>query len=85
MRGPVLESLTLNNMTTLETLNLTDFNKLKEINLSETTFKRVILPSKAETVTLPETIETFELYNPVKEINLEGISKLKTVDLSNVG
>lgn len=85
MRGPVLESLTLNNMTTLETLNLTDFNKLKEINLSGTTFKRVILPSKAETVTLPETIETFELYNPVKEINLEGISNLKTVDLSNVG
>lgn len=85
MRGPVLESLTLNNMTTLETLNLTDFNKLKEINLSGTTFKRVILPSKAETVILPETIETFELYNPVKELRLEGISNLKTVDLSNVG
>lgn len=85
MRGPVLESLTLNNMTTLETLNLTDFNKLKEINLSGTTFKRVILPSKAETVILPETIETLELYNPVKELRLEGISNLKTVDLSNVG
>lgn len=85
MKGPVLESLTLNNMTTLETLNLTDFNKLKEINLSGTTFKRVILPSKAETVTLPETIETLELYNPVKELRLEGISNLKTVDLSNVG
>ena len=85
MKGPVLESLTLNNMTTLETLNLTDFNKLKEINLSGTTFKRVILPSKAETVTLPETIETLELYNPVKELRLEGISNLKTLDLSNVG
>lgn len=85
MKGPVLESLTLNNMTTLETLNLTDFNKLKEINLSGTTFKRVILPSKAETVTLPETIETLEVYNPVKELRLEGISNLKTVDLSNVG
>lgn len=85
MKGPVLESLTLNNMTTLETLNLTDFNKLKEINLSGTTFKRVILPSKAETVILPETIETLELYSPVKELRLEGISNLKTVDLSNVG
>lgn len=85
MRGPVLESLILNNMTTLETLNLTDFNKLKEVNLSGTTFKRVILPSKAETVILPETIETLELYNPVKELRLEGISNLKTVDLSNVG
>ena len=85
MRGPVLESLTLNNMTTLETLNLTDFNKLKEVNLSGTTFKRVILPSKAETVILPETIEALELYNPVKELRLEGISNLKTVDLSNVG
>ena len=85
MRGPVLESLTLNNMTTLETLNLTDFNKLKEVNLSGTTFKRVVLPSKAETVILPETIETLELYNPVKELRLEGISNLKTVDLSNVG
>ncbi len=85
MKGPVLESLTLNNMTTLETLNLTDFNKLKEINLSGTTFKRVILPSKAETVILPETIETLELYNPVKELRLEGMSNLKTVDLSNVG
>lgn len=85
MRGPVLESLTLNNMITLETLNLTDFNKLKEINLSGTTFKRVILPSKAETIILPETIETLELYNPVKELRLEGISNLKTVDLSNVG
>lgn len=85
MKGPVLESLTLNNMTTLETLNLTDFNKLKEINLSGTAFKRVILPSKAETVILPETIETLELYNPVKELRLEGISNLKTVDLSNVG
>lgn len=85
MKGPVLESLILNNMTTLETLNLTDFNKLKEINLSGTTFKRVILPSKAETVILPETIETLELYNPVKELRLEGISNLKTVDLSNVG
>ena len=85
MRGPVLESLILNNMTTLETLNLTDLNKLKEVNLSGTTFKRVILPSKAETVILPETIETLELYNPVKELRLEGISNLKTVDLSNVG
>lgn len=85
MKSPVLESLILNNMTTLETLNLTDFNKLKEINLSGTTFKRVILPSKAETVILPETIETFELYNPVKELRLEGTSNLKTVDLSNVG
>lgn len=85
MRGPVLESLILNNMITLETLNLTDFNKLKEVNLSGTTFKRVILPSKAETVILPETIETLELYNPVKELRLEGISNLKTVDLSNVG
>lgn len=85
MRGPVLESLTLNNMTTLETLNLTDFNKLKEVNLSGTTFKRVVLPSKAETVILPETIETLELYNPVKELRLEGTSNLKTVDLSNVG
>lgn len=85
MRGPVLESLILNNMTTLETLNLTDFNKLKEVNLSGTTFKRVILPSKAETVILPETIETLELYNPVKELRLEGTSNLKTVDLSNVG
>ena len=85
MKGPVLESLTLNNMTTLETLNLTDFNKLKEINLSGTTFKRVILPSKAETVILPETIETLELYSPVKELRLEGMSNLKTVDLSNVG
>lgn len=85
MKGPVLESLILNNMTTLETLNLTNFNKLKEINLSGTTFKRVILPSKAETVILPETIETLELYNPVKELRLEGISNLKTVDLSNVG
>ncbi len=85
MKGPVLESLILNNMTTLETLNLTDFNKLKEVNLSGTTFKRVILPSKAETVILPETIEALELYNPVKELRLEGISNLKTVDLSNVG
>lgn len=85
MKGPVLESLILNNMTTLETLNLTDFNKLKEVNLSGTTFKRVILPNKAETVILPETIETLELYNPVKELRLEGISNLKTVDLSNVG
>lgn len=85
MKGPVLESLTLNNMVTLETLNLTDFNKLKEINLSGTTFKRVILPSRAETVILPETIETLELYNPVKELRLEGMSNLKTVDLSNVG
>lgn len=85
MKSPVLESLILNNMTTLETLNLTDFNKLKEVNLSGTTFKRVILPSKAETVILPETIETLELYNPVKELRLEGISNLKTVDLSNVG
>lgn len=85
MKGPVLESLILNNMTTLETLNLTDLNKLKEVNLSGTTFKRVILPSKAETVILPETIETLELYNPVKELRLEGISNLKTVDLSNVG
>lgn len=85
MKGPVLESLILNNMTTLETLNLTNFNKLKEVNLSGTTFKRVILPSKAETVILPETIETLELYNPVKELRLEGISNLKTVDLSNVG
>lgn len=85
MKGPVLESLILNNMTTLETLNLTNFNKLKEVNLSGTTFKRVILPSKAETVILPETIEALELYNPVKELRLEGISNLKTVDLSNVG
>lgn len=80
-----LESLTLNNMQTLDTLDLSNLNKLTTVNLSKTTFKRVILPKNVKTLVLPETIETFELYNPIENITFEGLTNLKTVDLSNVG
>ena len=82
---PVLEELTLNDMTTIETLDLSSCKKLTKLNLSNTTVKRVILPSKVKELTLPETLETFELYNPVESITFEGLNNIQSVDLENVG
>nr|DAG88997.1 MAG TPA: RKS1, Disease resistance RPP13-like protein, RKS1, PLANT PROTEIN [Crassvirales sp.] len=45
---PVLEELTLNDMNTVETLDLSSCKKLTKLNLSKTTVKRVILPSKVK-------------------------------------
>nr|DAG88996.1 MAG TPA: hypothetical protein [Crassvirales sp.] len=36
-------------------------------------------------MTLPETLETFELYNPVESIVFEGLNNIQSVDLENVG
>lgn len=82
---PVLEELTLNDMNTIETLDLSSCKKLTKLNLSKTTVKRVILPSKVKELVLPETLETFELYNPVESITFEGLNNIQSVDLENVG
>ena len=81
----MLEELTLNDMNTIETLDLSSCKKLTKLNLSKTTVKRVILPSKVKELVLPETLETFELYNPVESITFEGLNNIQSVDLENVG
>lgn len=82
---PVVEELNLKNVPLPDILDLSKCTKLKTLNLSNSTVKRVILPANVQNVVLPASIETFELYNPVKNITLEGLSNLKIVDLDNVG
>ena len=82
---PVVEELNLKNVPLPDILDLSKCTKLKTLNLSNSTVKRVILPANVQNLVLPASIETFELYNPVKNITLEGLSNLKVVDLDNVG
>lgn len=88
---PVLESLTLRNMTLPTELDLSKFLKLQTIDLSKTTTKSVIFPQtgRLKNATLPESIEAFRIYdNPgLTDITFEGLNNLATVyiDCANVG
>lgn len=88
---PVLESLTLRNMTLPTEMDLSKFLKLETIDLSKTTTKSVLLPQtgRLKNVILPNTIETFRIYdNPgLTDITFEGLNNLATVyiDCDNVG
>ena len=82
---PVVEELNLKNVPLPDILDLSKCTKLKTLNLSNSIVKRVILPANVQNVVLPASIETFELYNPIKNITFEGLSNLKVVDLDNVG
>lgn len=80
---PVLESLTLRNMSLPEEMDLSKFLKLQVIDFSNTTTKSVIFPQtgRLQQVTLPNTIETFRIYsNPgLQDIDFQGLNNLKTV------
>lgn len=92
---PVVEDFTLANMELPATFDASNFDKLKTLNLSQTTTKYVILPAtgRLQTVVLPETIETFKIFNnpgllvatenegTYTGINFEGLSNLKTVEI----
>lgn len=82
---PVVEELNLKNISLPDILDLSECTKLKTLNLSNSIVKKVILPANVQDVVLPASIETFELYNPIKNITFEGLSNLKVVDLDNVG
>lgn len=88
---PVLENLTLKNMSLPVEMDLSKFLKLTTIDLSGTTTKSVILPQtgRLKNVILPSSIETFRIYdNPgLTEIQFEGLNNLATVyiDCNNVG
>ncbi len=88
---PVLESLTLRNMTLPTEMDLSKFLKLQTIDLAKTTTKSVIFPQtgRLKNVILPNTIETFRIYdNPgLTDITFEGLGHLATVyiDCANVG
>lgn len=80
---PVLESLTLRNMSLPEEMDLSKFLKLQLIDFSNTTTKSIIFPQTGRLThaTLPSTIETFRIYsNPgLQDINFQGLNNLKTV------
>lgn len=93
---PVVEDFTLANMTLPDTFDASSFQKLKKLNLSGTTTKYVIFPQtgRLETVILPNTIETFKIFNnpgllktysdqegSEEGIVFEGTSNLKTVEI----
>lgn len=88
---PVLESLTLRNMTLPTEMDLSKFLKLETIDFSKTTTKSVVFPQtgRLKNVILPDTIETFRIYdNPgLTDITFEGLNNLSTVyiDCDNVG
>lgn len=88
---PVLESLTLRNMTLPTEMDLSTFLKLETIDLAKTTTESVIFPQtgRLKNVILPDTIKTFRIYdNPgLTDIRFEGLNNLSTVyiDCANVG
>lgn len=81
---PVVEELNLKNISLPDTMDLSTYTKLRTLNLSGSTVKRVILPSNVQDITLPTTIETFELYNPVNSITFEGYDNIKVVYIDNI-
>lgn len=80
---PVLENLNLVSVSLPKELNLSKFYKLQNINLSNSIVESVIFPqtSVLTTITLPESIKTFELYNNpnLKTITFEGYDNIETV------
>ena len=88
---PVLENITLNNMTLPADLDFSSYHKLKSINLSTTTTKSVTFPEsgRLEQIVLPATITKFKIYNNpgLKNVRFEGISNLSEVyiDCSKCG
>ena len=88
---PVLQNLTLRNMSLPEELDLSTYLKLETVDLSNTTTKNVIFPQtgRLKNVILPNSIETFRIYdNPgLTDIVFQGLGNLKTVfiDCNNVG
>ena len=93
---PVVEEFTLANMELQETFDASNFAKAKILNFSGTTTKYVIFPNsgRLETVILPQTIETFRIYNnpglhPTIDqdgtregIIFEGLDNLTTVEIN---
>lgn len=93
---PVVEDFTLANMELPDTFDASQFAKLRKLNLSGTTTKYVIFPNsgRLETVILPQTIETFRIYNnpglhPTIDqdgtregIIFEGLDNLTTVEIN---
>lgn len=88
---PVIENLTLNNMTLPALLDFSEYKKLKTLSLSKTTTQQVIFPEtgRLESITLPETITAFKIYNNpgLKTVKFEGTANLSDVyiDCSKCG
>lgn len=92
---PVVEDFTLANMELPDTFDASQFAKLRKLTLLGTTTKYVIFPNsgRLETAILPETIETFRIYNnpgllptidsgeTKQGIIFEGLTNLKTVEI----
>lgn len=80
---PVVEKLSLRNLTLPSELNLESFYKLKELDLTGSTLSNVVFPQTGlfEKVILPNTIKIFEIYdNPaLHDIVFEDTSNLETL------
>lgn len=80
---PVLETLSLIDVVLPKELPLSDFNKLKTLNLSKSDVESVVFPQTGvfQHAVLPSTIKTFEIYNNVglRGITFEGYNNIETV------
>ena len=88
---PVLENITLNNMTLPADLDFSSYHKLKSINLSATTTTSVTFPEsgRLEQIVLPATLTKFKIYNNpgLKSVRFEGYDNIQEVyiDCSKCG
>jgi hypothetical protein len=80
---PVLETLNLIDVVLPKELPLSNFNKLKTLNLSKSNVESVVFPQTGvfQHVILPSTIKTFEIYNNpgLTSITFEGYDSIETV------
>ena len=80
---PVVEKLVLKNLTLPSELNLEDFYKLRELDLSGSSLHNVVFPQTGlfETAILPGSIKTFEIYDNkgLQSITFDDCSSLETV------
>jgi hypothetical protein len=91
---PVVEDLKLKQMALPDTLDLSAYYKLKNLDLTESTTKYVVFPQTGilENITLPNSIEALRIYNnpglkDLKVVSLykdENNNTLSKEDLSNL-
>ena len=80
---PVLENLTLKNMSLPEQIDLTTYLKLKTVDFSNTDTKYVMLPEtgRLQSIILPNSIEQFRIYNNpgLQSVTFEGVENIETI------
>lgn len=83
LKLPIVENLNLNKMVLPDTTDLSNYYKLKNLNLLESNTKYVVFPrtGKLSIVKLPATIEEFRIYdNPgLQTVDFESLQNLKKV------